>query len=471
MSRSSRLHLAAVVSRLAFVVLAATAAPALAATWVVNPTGVGDDFPNIQSAIASTAVLPGDTILLKNGVYTGLGNRDIDFMGKDVVVRSMSMDPNLCIIDCQGSPSAPHRGFLLYQGETNAAWIQAIKIAYGRTLYSPGAAIYIDGAAPIIDNCIIEYCIVQGNTAWGPGGGIYSGGAQVAYSDIWGNSTVYGNGGGVFLNGAGMIFCNVQGNSGVGGGGVYAVNASIGRCLIAGNASPGDGGGGLMAYGSNVQATTISGNRAYAGGGVTGTNSAFDRVIVWGNCADLQGNEIDGDASLSFVCCCVNPAGVNGSLNYQGNQIFSNPQFCAPASCNSAPTTGGNYALTSASPCLPGNSPCGNLIGSLPQGCQAADVAEFAGATISLELPGVARGSAEIAWSLDRSDRARLAVYDVQGRCLATLVDDSQAAAGEHRTRWDGRDGQGARLPRGVYFARLETSRETITRRTILLDR
>lgn len=551
MSGSSRPIAVTVALCLAFVL--SIAPPALAASWVVNPTGIGDDFPTIQAAIASSSVLPGDTILLKNGTYTGPGNRDIDFMGKDVVVRSLNMNPLNCIIDCQGSPSSPHRGFLLHQGETSAAWIQAIKIVNGYSNYSPGAGIYIDGASPIIDNCIvqnciaegsdgggvhcggtaspviqnsqirnngcggipaghgagihagagatpaiygctvagnnavsmqqfsaagggiftsggnIDFCIVSNNHADGPGGGIHATGMQIAYSDIDSNSTTYGNGGGVFLSNGLMYFTNLRGNFGVGGGGLFAIGSSIGKCTITGNTSPGDGGGGIYASGTSFQDCTISGNKGLAGGGVSATSTTFDRSIIWGNCAIVQADEIDASSTVTLICCCVNAAGVNGSVFYQGTQVFSNPMFCAPLSCNSAPTTGGNYTLTSASPCLPGNSPCGNLIGSLPQGCLAADVAELGFATISLELPGVSQGDMEIAWSLGRQDRARLAVFDIQGRRVASLVDEMEAAAGEHRTRWSGRDDRDIPLARGVYFVRLETSRETVTRRTVLL--
>lgn len=529
------------------------AATVLAATWVVNPTGTGDDFPTIQAAIASASVLPGDTITLKDGTYTGPGNRDIDFMGKDVVVRSQNMNPLNCIIDCQGTASIQHRGFLLHQGETAAAWIQAIKIVNGHTSYAPGGGIYINGASPIVDNCIIQscfaegsdgggiycggtsapvfqnckvlnngcggipaghgggihvapgasgaisgctvtgnlatdmqgytaagggiisaggtidFCIVASNHADGPGGGIHATGIQVTYSDVESNTTTYGEGGGLFQSGGAIIFSDVRGNFGVNGGGIYALGSSVGKCLITGNTSPGDGAGGITAYGSIIQETTISGNKGLAGGGVGAANTTIDRTIIRGNCATLFGDDLAGDATVTLTCCCVNAAGVSGAVVYSGTQILSNPQFCAPLSCTYAPTTGGNYTLTSLSPCLPGNSPCSMLVGCLPQGCLAADVAEFESAATSLRIPSISRGGAEIVWSLGHADRARIAVYDVQGRCVTTVVDEPAAAAGEHRTLWSGRGDQDMRLPSGVYFVRIETSRETVTRRTVLL--
>lgn len=51
---------------------------------------------------------------------------------------------------------------------------------------------------------------------------------------------------------------------------------------------------------------------------------------------------------------------------------------------------------------------------------------------------------------------ATLAIYDAQGRRVATLVDEP-LAAGVHRRDWTGCDAAGRRLPSGVYFCRLAT--------------
>ena len=49
--------------------------------------------------------------------------------------------------------------------------------------------------------------------------------------------------------------------------------------------------------------------------------------------------------------------------------IALDPLFCAPAACEQAPDTYGDYRLDVASPCLPGHNPCGALIGVEGQGC------------------------------------------------------------------------------------------------------
>jgi hypothetical protein len=87
----------------------------LACTYVVDPYGTGD-YPTIQAAI--DAAEDGDIICLADGTYTGNGNRDIDFRGQAITVRSHSGDPDQCIIDCEGSHAEPHRGFRFHHGES-----------------------------------------------------------------------------------------------------------------------------------------------------------------------------------------------------------------------------------------------------------------------------------------------------------------------------------------------------------------
>jgi len=62
-----------------------SAAAVSATIYVVNPQGTGD-CPTIQAAV--DAVMDGDIIELTDGTFTGDGNRDIDFLGKAIIVCS-----------------------------------------------------------------------------------------------------------------------------------------------------------------------------------------------------------------------------------------------------------------------------------------------------------------------------------------------------------------------------------------------
>ncbi|MCY3778643.1 MAG: hypothetical protein OXH11_21940, partial [Candidatus Aminicenantes bacterium] len=64
----------------------------------------------------------------------------------------------------------------------------------------------------------------------------------------------------------------------------------------------------------------------------------------------------------------------------------------------------------------------------------------------------------EVAYSLMRVGRAapvRVEVYDLSGRLVSRLSDDSQEA-GRHRVTWTGRDGSGGLAPPGIYLVRID---------------
>jgi hypothetical protein len=77
--------------------------------------------------------------------------------------------------------------------------------------------------------------------------------------------------------------------------------------------------------------------------------------------------------------------------------------------------------------------------------------------------------STQIRYSLPADGRVRLRLFDVLGRALRVLVDESRQRAGYHTVRWDGRDGDGRAVASGVYFMVLETEGVRQTRRMVLL--
>ena len=70
--------------------------------------------------------------------------------------------------------------------------------------------------------------------------------------------------------------------------------------------------------------------------------------------------------------------------------------------------------------------------------------------------PSPFTASARLSFTLPRTGRVDLRVYAIDGREVRSLV-SGPLAAGTHVTAWDGRDARGARVPAGVYFARLVT--------------
>jgi hypothetical protein len=68
--------------------------------------------------------------------------------------------------------------------------------------------------------------------------------------------------------------------------------------------------------------------------------------------------------------------------------------------------------------------------------------------------PNPFHDTTRIDYDLPESAHVELAIYDVAGRRLRTLVDGDRSD-GRNTIEWDGRDAAGQALPRGVYFCRL----------------
>ena len=73
-----------------------------------------------------------------------------------------------------------------------------------------------------------------------------------------------------------------------------------------------------------------------------------------------------------------------------------------------------------------------------------------------------------IPFSLGAAGPARLAIYDVSGRRVATLVDGTRPA-GPQSAVWQGRDESGRSLGSGVYFVRLEAPGHSETQKLVLM--
>lgn len=83
-------------------------------------------------------------------------------------------------------------------------------------------------------------------------------------------------------------------------------------------------------------------------------------------------------------------------------------------------------------------------------------------------VPNPFNPTTRIGFTLERSGWTSLAVHDVNGSLIRTLVDE-RLPAGNHWCDWDGRNARGEPLSSGVYFYRLKTEKATLTRKAILL--
>ncbi len=309
-------------------------APVNAGEITVNADGTGD-YPTIQDAINNSN--NGDVIILQPGTYTGTGNRDIDFLGKAIAVRSTDPnDPNIVaatIIDCNGSYADPHRGFYFHNGEDANSILDGLTIT-GGIAYGSGGGIYCEGSSPTIADCIIA-----SNEAYDGGGGIYLWRSDTTIKDctISKNSAGYWEGGGIFCgpySNVTIANCTISENStDLQGGGIslWGAKATIYNCTISKNLADWFGGGGISCYDEGNTAITnctISENSTNwgEGGGIfcewDSDVTINDSTIIANTASHSVAGGIFfsgwGESEFKINNCTI----VNNSAYYAGGGIF-----------------------------------------------------------------------------------------------------------------------------------------------------
>ena len=73
-----------------------------------------------------------------------------------------------------------------------------------------------------------------------------------------------------------------------------------------------------------------------------------------------------------------------------------------------------------------------------------------------------------IRFTLEKAVHVTLAIYNVNGKRVTSLIDDMRAV-GPHEARWDGTDAAGAPVSSGVYFCRMSAGKTNLSRRMVLL--
>ncbi len=508
--------------------LALNLSSAGSATYTVDPDGQGD-FPTIQAAV--DAAVDGDVIELSLGTFLGDGNRDIDFLGKAITIRSANGNPEKCIIDCEGSESDHHRGFWFHRGETAVSLLADVQIRNGwatsgggilcdsassptlsnlalrnnTVAHQGGGLVSYGGSAPQASDCEFslnsasfgagaacewaaarfENCRFIDNDSDGPGigdsgGGLYAVGSSLTVTDCWFQGNYASDtGGGLFFSGYdGSLIVEGSGfyqnfTEGLGGGAHLTGSGSlqISYCTFAANSSIGVGGG-LSTHGSiSVTNCTISDNNGYEGGGiyVLWGSTSLVNTIVWDNWGGFGRDvTVDFGASASLTCCDVHPEGVmGGNVSWNEGNIAEDPRFCG----DDAPDE--PYALHALSPCAPGMNPECGQIGAWPVGCGQAGTEDHARwgdhATLLAVRPNPLCQATALRFQLPEMGRyVTLTIHDSAGRQVRCLVEGFRSA-GDHVVSWDGTNDAGQPLPAGTYFGRLTMPTRTAIQRILLV--
>lgn len=339
---------------------------------------VPDTYPTIQGAIDSSSA--GDTIILRDGTYSGAGNRDLTYNGRAITVCSEHDDPAICVIDC----GTVARGFIFNHGETADSMVRGLTIRNGRVTLGVfpancGGGMYLEGASPSIINCSIRsnytahtgagiFCITGAqptisncsfvsNIASSQGGaiGVASGSISVTDSQFVTNSTSSSFGGAVFINTltspASFHNCIMTDNEGSAGGGVYISSGSYSftNCIIANNSAYAGSGGGATLQGSGTLLSCTFGNNTATGDGKALAHWAgtvtIKNCILWGPAANQLWSYAPSSLTVSYSDVYGGWTGV-GNINW-------NPRFMSAT----------DFHLRSYSPCIDAGT--GNGVPSL----------------------------------------------------------------------------------------------------------
>ncbi len=307
------------------------------AAWLTGPASgdvlhVPSDFPTIQAAIDAAA--DGDEVVAADGTYTGPGNRDLDFGGRLITLRSEN-GPESCVIDCQDAG----RGFLFINGETSAAVVDGFTIHDGRVnQLSPfgakGAGMYIISSSPTVRDCAFSSncACPDDELADAFGGAIYtSGGSPMIDSCTFslnkagGILADHGYGGGIYATGGATTVAGCE----------FLSNGASGRCQGLGGAIY-RGGNEIVTdcvFSSNGVASGACGGGATAAGGAV--YSAQNLPAWFINCM-FTDNHVNGSGAGGSA----GGAMAGGLVGPGGNETVINCAFIGNTASGPGPTGG-----------------------------------------------------------------------------------------------------------------------------------
>jgi hypothetical protein len=84
-------------------------------------------------------------------------------------------------------------------------------------------------------------------------------------------------------------------------------------------------------------------------------------------------------------------------------------------------------------------------------------------------FPNPFNPTTNIAFNLPTASEVSITVYNTLGQQVRSLIDDETLPAGQHTVVWDGTNQSGNQVASGMYFYRLETGNEAITKKMIML--
>jgi hypothetical protein len=292
------------------------ALPVTGSAAVIHVPG---DQPTIQAGIDAAA--DGDTVLVASGIYTGPGNKNLDFMGKAITVKS-EHGAEFCVINCE----IEGRGCHFHSGEGADSILEGFTIRNGYVT-DRGGGIYCEGSSPTIRHNILTQNIVDGYDSRGGGMACYNEASPlIEYNTISQNRANWG--GGIYCRydcaptiSHNVIRDNIIEKAGAGG---IEITSCDNNLVIFNNIITGNVESGIECYSSSpiIINNIISNhdNSAYYGGGIRCRYQTawIENNMICDNAADAAG----GGIYLGDCNATIRHNVISGNTAYDGGGIY-----------------------------------------------------------------------------------------------------------------------------------------------------
>ncbi len=282
-----------------------------------------------------------------------------------------------------------------------------------------------------------------------------------------------------------MVRCEVTENVAVtAGGGLYALDAPsviMRDCAIAWNVGGAYGGAwsaarssvtmeGCTVVENSVDGWTTNGylhnaglgaeGASFDGMGVTITRSISSANTPEDGYEEVESVVVTDRANRIETSCSLRwqdeypgwPGYLADQLGDPGAQnLESDPLFCLESG-----ELSDYLGIAADSPCLPANTDGCGLIGAFGEACGVTATPDTPKVSFALHpaYPNPFNPQTTVAYAIDRAGPVSLVIYGLDGRRVATLVNEDRAA-GAHTVTWAGLDDRGRSVASGVYLCRL----------------